>query len=135
MENLEKKDFIRHGPTRGRAIEVLLPGELDNPAPIDNAKNIPLVGRIADVGPITVEQEIEETFPLLKTLLDSGELFKIKVVGESMFESAICDEDYVVIRSQKYWNNGEIVDAMIDGEATMKNLSHKNGRIWLLPAI
>ena len=58
----------------------------------------------------------------------------LKVVGESMIEAAICDGDFVVIRSQKDCNNGEIVAAMIDGEATVKTFSRKNGHIWLLPA-
>jgi repressor LexA len=134
LEELEKKGFIRRDPTRGRALEVLLPGESGNSAPVDKTKYIPLVGRIAAGGPITAEQVIEETFPLPESLVGSGELFMLKVVGESMIEAAICDGDYVVIRSQKDCNNGEIVAAMIDGEATVKTFSRKNGHIWLLPA-
>ena len=134
LEELEKKGFIRRDPTRGRALEVLLPGEADNVAPVDKTKYIPLVGRIAAGGPITAEQEIEETFPLPESLVGSGDLFMLKVVGESMIEAAICDGDFVVIRSQKDCNNGEIVAAMIDGEATVKTFSRKNGHIWLLPA-
>jgi repressor LexA len=97
LEELEKKGFIRRDPTRGRALEVLLPGESENSAPVDKTKYIPLVGRIAAGGPITAEQEIEETFPLPESLVGSGELFMLKVVGESMIEAAICDGDYVVI--------------------------------------
>jgi repressor LexA len=67
-------------------------------------------------------------------VVGSGDLFMLKVVGESMINAAICDGDYVVIRSQKDCNNGEIVAAMIDGEATVKTFSRKNGHIWLLPA-
>jgi len=134
LEELEKKGFIRRDPTRGRALEVLLPGESENTAPVDKTKYIPLVGRIAAGGPITAEQEIEETFPLPESLVGSGDLFMLKVVGESMIEAAICDGDFVVIRSQKDCNNGEIVAAMIDGEATVKTFSRKNGHIWLLPA-
>jgi len=58
----------------------------------------------------------------------------LQVVGESMIDAAICDGDYVVIREQKDCNNGEIVAAMIDGEATVKTFQRKNGHIWLLPA-
>ena len=58
----------------------------------------------------------------------------LKVVGDSMIEAAICDGDYVVIRAQKDCNNGEIVAAMIDGEATVKTFTKKDGHIWLLPA-
>jgi repressor LexA len=136
LEALEKKGFIRRDPTRGRALEVLMPDEktAENSTPVDATRYIPLVGRIAAGGPITAEQSIEETFPLPESLVGSGELFMLKVVGESMIDAAICDGDYVVIRSQKDCNNGEIVAAMIDGEATVKTFSRKNGHIWLLPA-
>jgi repressor LexA len=136
LEALEKKGFIRRDPTRGRALEVLMPDEkhAENSSPVDATRYIPLVGRIAAGGPITAEQEVEETFPLPESLVGSGDLFMLKVVGESMIDAAICDGDYVVIRSQKDCNNGGIVAAMIDGEATVKTFSRKNGHIWLLPA-
>ena len=89
---------------------------------------------IAAGGPILAEQNVEELFPLPASLVGEGELFMLKVVGDSMIDAAICDGDYVVIRSQKDANKGEIVAAMIDGEATVKTLSKKNGQIWLLPA-
>ena len=136
LDILEEKGFIRRDPTRGRALEVLMPDEktAENSTPVDATRYIPLVGRIAAGGPITAEQSVEETFPLPESLVGSGELFMLKVVGESMINAAICDGDYVVIRSQKDCNNGEIVAAMIDGEATVKTFSRKNGHIWLLPA-
>ena len=136
LEILEKKGFIRRDPTRGRALEVLLPGDktAENSTPVDATKYIPLVGRIAAGGPITAEQEVEETYPLPESLVGSGELFMLKVVGDSMINAAICDGDFVVIRAQKDCNKGEIVAAMIDGEATVKTFSRKDGHIWLLPA-
>ena len=136
LEILEKKGFIRRDPTRGRALEVLLPGDktAENSTPVDATKYSPLVGRIAAGGPITAEQEIEETYPLPESLVGSGELFMLKVVGDSMINAAICDGDFVVIRAQKDCNKGEIVAAMIDGEATVKTFSRKDGHIWLLPA-
>jgi repressor LexA len=136
LEILEKKGFIRRDPTRGRALEVLLPGDktAGNSTPVDATKYIPLVGRIAAGGPITAEQEVEETYPLPESLVGSGELFMLKVVGDSMINAAICDGDFVVIRAQKDCNKGEIVAAMIDGEATVKTFSRKDGHIWLLPA-
>ena len=100
----------------------------------DRSRQIPLVGRIAAGGPILAEQHIEETFPLPESIVGSGELFMLKVVGDSMVDAAICDGDYVVIRSQKTCEKGEIVAAMIDGEATVKTFSRKDGHIWLLPA-
>ena len=95
LEALEKKGFIRRDPTRGRALEVLMPDEktAENSTPVDATRYIPLVGRIAAGGPITAEQSVEETFPLPESLVGSGELFMLKVVGESMINAAICDGD------------------------------------------
>ena len=131
LEILEAKGFIRRDESKGRALE-LTPDE--NGAPVDKTRLVPLVGRIAAGGPITAEQEIEESFPLPESIVGSGDLFMLKVVGESMIDAAICDGDYVVIRAQKDCNNGVIVAAMIDGEATVKTFSRKNSHIWLLPA-
>ncbi len=135
LEALESKGWIRRDPSRGRALEVLTPGDerFEDIKP-ERTHNVPLVGRIAAGGPILAEQNVEELFPLPASLVGEGELFMLKVVGDSMINAAICDGDYVVIRSQKDANKGEIVAAMIDGEATVKTLSKKNGQIWLLPA-
>ncbi len=135
LEALESKGWIRRDPSRGRALEVLTPGDerFEDIKP-ERTHIVPLVGRIAAGGPILAEQNVEELFPLPASLVGEGELFMLKVVGDSMIDAAICDGDYVVIRSQKDANKGEIVAAMIDGEATVKTLSKKNGQIWLLPA-
>ncbi len=135
LEALESKGWIRRDPSRGRALEVLAPGDerFEDIKP-ERTHNVPLVGRIAAGGPILAEQNVEELFPLPASLVGEGDLFMLKVVGDSMINAAICDGDYVVIRSQKDANKGEIVAAMIDGEATVKTLSKKNGQIWLLPA-
>ncbi|MFM7356217.1 MAG: transcriptional repressor LexA [Actinomycetota bacterium] len=135
LEALESKGWIRRDPSRGRALEVLTPGDerFEDIKP-ERTHNVPLVGRIAAGGPILAEQNVEELFPLPASLVGEGELFMLKVIGDSMIDAAICDGDYVVIRSQKEANKGKIVAAMIDGEATVKTLSKKNGQIWLLPA-
>ena len=134
LQALEKKGFIRRDPTRGRALEVLLPGDTSEIAPVDKTRMVPLVGRIAAGGPILADQAVEETFPLPESIVGQGELFMLKVVGDSMIDAAICDGDYVVIRSQKGCEKGDIVAAMLDGEATVKTFSKKDGHIWLLPA-
>ena len=142
LEVLEEKGLIRRDPARGRALEVLLPHDRDSDdtglteseVPMDQMRAVPLVGRIAAGGPILAEQSIEETFPLPASLVGQGELFMLKVVGDSMIDAAICDGDYVVIRAQKTCEKGEIVAAMIDGEATVKTFSRRDGKIWLLPA-
>ena len=132
LEVLEEKGLIRSDPTRGRALEILPSDESSRE--MDQMRAVPIVGRIAAGGPILAEQSIEETFPLPASLVGQGELFMLKVVGDSMIDAAICDGDYVVIRAQKTCEKGEVVAAMIDGEATVKTFSRRDGKIWLLPA-
>ena len=135
LDILEEKGFIRRDENRGRAMEVVLPDSMTGEsASTDKTRFIPLVGSIAAGIPITADQQVEETLPLPESLVGKGDLFMLKVKGESMINAAICDGDYVVIRQQKDANNGEIVAAMIDGEATVKTFSRKGGHIWLLPA-
>ena len=135
LDILEEKGFIRRDENRGRAMEVVLPDHMTGEsATTDKTRFIPLVGSIAAGIPITADQQVEETLPLPESLVGKGDLFMLKVKGESMIDAAICDGDYVVIRQQKDANNGEIVAAMIDGEATVKTFSRKGGHIWLLPA-
>ena len=135
LDILEEKGFIRRDENRGRAMEVVLPDHMTGEsATTDKTRFIPLVGSIAAGIPITADQQVEETLPLPESLVGKGDLFMLKVKGESMIDAAICDGDYVVIRQQKDANNGEIVAAMIDGEATVKTFSRKSGHIWLLPA-
>ena len=134
LEALEAKGWIRRDPSRGRALEVLTPDDKFEDLSPERTHNIPLVGQIAAGGPILAEQNVEELLPLPASIVGEGELFMLKVVGDSMVGAAICDGDYVVIRAQKDCNKGEIVAAMIDGEATVKTFSRKDGHIWLLPA-
>ena len=72
-------------------------------------------------------------FPLPRDLVGEGQLFMLEVSGESMIDAAICDGDYVVVRQEQTASNGEIVAAMIDGEATVKTFQRKDGQVWLLP--
>ncbi len=92
-----------------------------------------MVGRIAAGGPILAEERVEEVMPLPKSLVGDGTLFLLEVSGDSMIDAAICNGDYVVIRQQPNAENGEIVAAMLDGEATVKTLQRKGGQVWLLP--
>ena len=94
---------------------------------------MPVVGRIAAGGPILAEQVVEDVFPLPRQLVGDGDLFLLKVVGDSMIDAAICDGDWVVVRRQPVAENGEIVAAMIDGEATVKTLKRIDGHVWLMP--
>ena len=94
---------------------------------------VPMVGRIAAGGPILAEERVEEMIPIPRQMVGEGEFFALKVVGDSMVEAAICDGDVVVVRQQAQAETGEIVAAMIDGEATVKELQLKDGGVWLLP--
>lgn len=94
---------------------------------------VPLVGRIAAGGPILAEQEVEAVFPLPRDLVGSGELFMLRVVGDSMIDAAICDGDWVVVRQQSTADNGDIVAALLDDEATVKTLKRRDGHVWLMP--
>jgi len=94
---------------------------------------VPVLGRIAAGGPILAEEAVEDVFPLPRELVGEGALFLLKVVGESMVDAAICDGDWVVIRQQNVADNGDIVAAMIDGEATVKTFKRTGGQVWLMP--
>jgi repressor LexA len=94
---------------------------------------IPVVGRIAAGGPILAEQAVDDVFPLPRNVVGEGTLFMLKVVGDSMVDAAICDGDWVVVRQQPVADNGDIVAAMIDGEATVKTFKRRDGHVWLMP--
>ena len=147
---LERKGYLRRDPNRPRAIEVVHPDDSRAISPFgaevghaedDLARGdatptpsyVPVVGRIAAGGPILAEQVVEDVFPLPRQLVGDGELFLLKVAGDSMIDAAICDGDWVVVRRQPVAENGEIVAAMLDGEATVKTLRRADGHVWLLP--
>jgi repressor LexA len=94
---------------------------------------VPLVGRIAAGGPILAEEAVEDVFTLPKQLVGEGTHFLLKVTGDSMIEAAIADGDWVVVRQQPVAEQGDIVAAMIDGEATVKTFKRRDGHIWLMP--
>lgn len=153
LKVLEQKGLLRRDPNRPRAIEVRYPGEVADAARRSSlgsvrqtsydetgagdahpaAAYVPVVGRIAAGGPILAEQDIEEVFPLPKAMVGEGTLFMLRVKGESMIEAAICDGDWVVVRQQQTADNGDIVAAMIDGEATVKTFKKTATEILLLP--
>jgi repressor LexA len=147
LRALEGLGYVKRDPNRPRALEIFLPdvmaarrsmsdSHVDETGIGDampSAVNIPMVGRIAAGGPILAEQRVEEIFPMPKSLVGDGTLFMLEVSGDSMIDAAICSGDYVVIRQQPNAENGEIVAAMLDGEATVKTFQRKDGQVWLLP--
>lgn len=159
LKVLEQKGFLRRDPHRPRALEVLLPGEgaaaagptssgssapemaagepvFDEtghgdayPAPV----HVPVIGRIAAGGPILAEERVEDVFALPRQLVGEGTMFLLEVSGDSMIDAAICDGDWVVVRQQPTANNGDIVAALLDTEATVKTFRRSDGQVWLLP--
>jgi repressor LexA len=143
---LQKKGWLRRDPNRPRALDVRLPGDTTATATAESAPAVPaaadgataptyvpLVGRIAAGGPVLAEQAVEDVFPLPRELVGEGTLFMLRVAGDSMVDAAICDGDWVVVRQQPTAENGEIVAAMLDGEATVKTYKRRDGHVWLLP--
>jgi repressor LexA len=152
LSTLQKKGYLHRDVGRPRTVEVRLPGhpavrpepsreEEELPTaelpgidiPSQEAIYVPLVGRIAAGGPILAEQSVEDVFPLPRQLVGDGTLFLLKVAGDSMINAAIADGDWVVVREQKVAENGEIVAAMLDGEATVKTFKQSDGHVWLIP--
>jgi len=139
---LERKGLLRRDANRPRALVVA-----DESAPptvshsdvtgigdaTPAAAYVPVLGRIAAGGPILAEEAVETVFPLPREIVGEGELFLLRVVGESMIDAAICDGDWVVVRRQPTADNGEIVAALLDDEATVKTLQRRDGHTWLLP--
>jgi repressor LexA len=151
---LERKGLLRKDPNRPRALVVADAGELGardagvrdagvrDAAEYDetgsgdvrpHAAYVPVLGRIAAGGPILAEQAVETVFPLPRELVGDGELFLLKVVGESMIDAAICDGDWVAVRQQQTADNGDIVAALLEDEATVKTYRRADGHVWLLP--
>nr|WP_101254991.1 transcriptional repressor LexA [Streptomyces barkulensis] len=134
---LERKGFLRRDPHRPRAYEVRASdaptSQTTDTTGKPAASYVPLVGRIAAGGPILAEESVEDVFPLPRQLVGDGELFVLKVVGDSMVDAAICDGDWVTVRRQPVAENGDIVAAMLDGEATVKRFRREDGHVWLIP--
>ncbi|MGX6601928.1 transcriptional repressor LexA [Micromonosporaceae bacterium Da 78-11] len=99
----------------------------------DTDVRVPVLGAIAAGAPILAEQQVEEELSLPLSLVGRGELFALRVKGDSMVEAAICDGDLVVVRRQPVAESGDIVAAMIDGEATVKVLRLSGARVELVP--
>ncbi|NUS55644.1 MAG: repressor LexA, partial [Streptomycetaceae bacterium] len=125
---------LRRGAARTRSVDVRMffsrteTGE-DTPTPV----LVPLLGAIAAGGPILAEESLEEVLTLPRELVGRGTLFCLRVRGESMVDAAICDGDIVVVRQQQEAHTGDIVAAMIDGEATVKVFRRRRGHIILEP--
>ncbi|TQN32320.1 SOS-response transcriptional repressor LexA [Haloactinospora alba] len=143
LKVLQRKGYLYRDQNRPRAVEIRIPGQppvrswehaAEDPAS-DSASStdVPVVGRIAAGGPILAEESVENTLTLPKQLVGEGRLFILTVIGESMVDAAITDGDLVVVRQQPDADNGDIVAALLDEEATVKELKREKGHVWLMP--
>ena len=158
---LERKGYLRRDLRRPRTVEVRLPGrpairpdgshraeeiggaeEIPGTEKIPGAGekptrpetvHVPLVGRIDAGGPLLAARQVEEVFPLPRKLVGEGPAFMLRVAGDSMINAAIADGDWVVIHPRDTADSGDIVAAMIDGEATVKTLKRSGDHVWLMP--
>ena len=144
LTTLERMGYLRRDPNRPRALVVADAPEVTPTAVAAVSEvrelhsssasvKVPLVGRIAAGGPILAEEMIEDVFALPRDLVGTGELFMLKVVGDSMVDAAICNGDWVVVRQQNSCDNGDIVAALLDNEATVKTFKRRDGHVWLMP--
>ena len=137
LSHLEEAGYIEKGAGKGRAITLTrsAQGEDGRPAPAGEEPplgKIPIVGNVAAGSPILAEECIED-YLTFDTEGRGGAYFALHVRGESMINAGILNGDLVVVRQQQVANNGEIVVALLEDEATVKRFSRKNGRVWLLP--
>lgn len=161
LSRLQELGYLRRVPGKPRAMEVIrdasgrpvaeespttphlqqVPAEDSTVVDLDayraevdsRTADVPLVGRIAAGGPILAEQNVEDVMPLPRQLTGEGELFMLQVRGDSMMEAGIFEDDWVVVRRQQDAENGDIVAALLDDEATVKTLKRRDGHQWLLP--
>lgn len=126
LNRLEEEGYIRRDATKPRALE------LTDTATV-RGRSVPLLGRVTAGVPILAQQNIEEYYMLPHNLVGGDEVFILSVQGESMIEAGILDGDFVIVRRQSHAENGDIVVAMIDDEATVKRIFFEKNRVRLQP--
>jgi len=132
LEALERKGYIKRSRTKARSIEIL---QAEDPTmvPVPMVP-VPLVGTVAAGQPILAAENIEEVFPLPRDIVKDDQCFMLRVKGDSMIEVGIFNGDFVVVRQQPYADDGDIVVALLEEEATVKYFRRRRNRIYLDPA-
>lgn len=126
LNHLEEQGYIRRDSTKPRALEVIDGTQ-------SRGRSVPLVGRVTAGLPILAIENIEEYMTLPQEMLGRDEVFCLRVQGESMIDAGILDGDIIVVREQSNAENGEIVVAMIEDEATVKRIYYEKTRVRLQP--
>jgi repressor LexA len=132
LKSLERLGYLRRDGRWPRAMDARTE-TTDSTAYRDAGVSVPVLGAIAAGQPILAEEQSEGELTLPSSLVGHGSLFALRVKGDSMIEAAICDGDFVVVRRQPVAENGDIVAAMIDGEATVKVYRRRDGHVDLVP--
>lgn len=130
LESLEKNGYIRRDPTKSRTIEII-----DDNFNLSRREvvNIPLLGQVAAGQPLLAVENITEYFPIPSEYMSGGEVFMLKVKGDSMINMGIYEGDQIIVRKQNTASNGEVIVALVDDSATVKRFYKENGHIRLQP--
>ena len=135
LDNLKDAGYLIRDPAKPRAIQVRYEGQTGAAAERRPVRHVPLVGDVAAGTGVLAEQNIEEIVPMPSDLTGDGELFMLRVRGDSMIDVGIFDGDFVVCHSQTTANKGDVVIAGIPGEeATVKTYDERDGKVVLVPA-
>jgi repressor LexA len=131
---LQDKGFLRRDPTKPRAIEIHYESGSGQAMERGRVRHVPVVGDVAAGTGVLAAENIEESIPMPEDFTGAGQLFMLRVRGESMLDAGILDGDYVVVRQQPTAEAGEVVVAGIPGEeATVKTLQRRRGKVVLRP--
>jgi len=135
LATLQKQGFLRRDPTKPRAIEVRYDPASGTALERRPVCHIPLVGDVAAGTDVLAQENIEELYPLPSDFTGTGQLFMLRVRGDSMIDAGILDGDHVVVRQQPEAEKGDVVVAGIPGEhATVKTYTRKGSKVILVPA-
>jgi repressor LexA len=135
LSTLQRLGFLWRDPTKPRAIEVRYDPALGAPVERRPARHVPLIGDVAAGSDVLAQENVEEAYPLPSDFTGEGELFMLRVRGDSMIEAGILEGDYIVVRRQDTADNGDVVVAGIPGdEGTIKTFTRKQGKIVLVPS-
>lgn len=135
LQTLQRQGYLRRDPTKPRAIEVRYDAMSGAAIERRPTRHVPLVGDVAAGTDVLAQQNVEEVLPLPEDFTGDGQLFMLKVRGESMIDAGILDGDYVVVRQQEEASKGDVVVAGIPGEeATVKSYGRKGSKVVLTPA-
>lgn len=132
LKALERKGYIKRAPTKPRAIELL--GTYAVNMPDKESRLVPLVGQVTAGLPVLAQENIEDYFALPEGMIKGDTVFMLRVKGDSMKDAGILNQDYVIVRQQSSAENGEIVVALLNDEATVKKFYRETDRIVLKPA-